>query len=113
MKLAWTPEAIADRAAIYDYIEADNPRAALELDEQFARRASQLLIHPLIGRSGRVPFTRELVVRPDYLLVMTWTVRHSESFVSCTRLGNGHQKWNERCLTAATFYFPLIISPKA
>ena len=35
MELRWTPEAIQDREAIYDYIEADNPTAALALDELF------------------------------------------------------------------------------
>ena len=33
MKLSWTLEAIADRDAIFDYIEADNPAAALALDD--------------------------------------------------------------------------------
>jgi len=33
MPLYWTSEAIADRETIYDYIEADNPLAALALDE--------------------------------------------------------------------------------
>ncbi|MGE3871766.1 MAG: type II toxin-antitoxin system RelE/ParE family toxin [Parvibaculaceae bacterium] len=69
MKVEWTREAIADRESIYNYIEADNPRAAFELDEQLSRRADQLAAHPMIGRVGRVPFTRELVVRPDYLLI--------------------------------------------
>lgn len=32
MELHWTPEAVRDREAIYDYIEADNPIAALALD---------------------------------------------------------------------------------
>jgi plasmid stabilization system protein ParE len=32
-ELLWTPEAIHDREVIYDYIEADNPVAALALDE--------------------------------------------------------------------------------
>ena len=36
MKLYWTLEAIADRDAIFDYIEADNPAAALALDELFS-----------------------------------------------------------------------------
>lgn len=31
MKLYWTLEAIADRDAIFDYIETDNPAAALAL----------------------------------------------------------------------------------
>lgn len=69
MKLLWTSEAEADRGAIYDYIEPDNPRAAVELDERFERRAAQLMAYPLIGRRGRVGSTRELVVRPNYLLV--------------------------------------------
>lgn len=69
MRLFWTPEAAADRNAIYDYIEADNPRAAVEMDEQFGRRAAQLTAHPMIGRRGRVEKTRELVVHPNYLLV--------------------------------------------
>ena len=59
MKLLWTRDAA----------EADNPRAAIELDEQFSRRASQLISHPMAGRAGRVPSTRELVVRPNYILI--------------------------------------------
>ena len=59
MKLFWTPEAQADRNRIYDYIESDNPRAAVELDQQFERRAAQLITHPMIGRGGRVENTRD------------------------------------------------------
>jgi addiction module RelE/StbE family toxin len=69
MKLVWTPEAIADRRAIYIYIEAENPLAALELDEHFTQRAAQLRAHPMIGRPGRVLGTRELVVRNNYMLI--------------------------------------------
>lgn len=69
MKLSWTAEADADREAIYHYIEADNPRAAVKLDEEFDRRAEQLLSHPMMGRGGQVPNTRELVVRPSYIMV--------------------------------------------
>ena len=61
--LYWTTEAIQDRHDIYDYIEADNPSAALELDELFAEKASRLLEHPGLGRPGRVRGTRELVTR--------------------------------------------------
>lgn len=39
--LHWTPE-----AAIYDYIEADNPVAALALDALFEGKAGDLLDHP-------------------------------------------------------------------
>ena len=33
MELFWTLESIEDRDNIYDHIEADNPTAAVELDE--------------------------------------------------------------------------------
>jgi addiction module RelE/StbE family toxin len=69
MDLFWTPEAIADRAGIYDYIEADKPAAALALDELFSEKGWLLINHPGLGRQGRVTGTRELVVHPNYLLV--------------------------------------------
>lgn len=68
-ELRWTREAIADREAIYEYIEADNPAAALALDERLADRAGRLLDHPALGRPGRVAGTRELVVHRTYILV--------------------------------------------
>jgi addiction module RelE/StbE family toxin len=69
MELFWTPEAIQDRDEIYDYIEADNPAAALALDELFAEKAGRLVDHPGLGRSGRVAGTRELVAHQNYILV--------------------------------------------
>lgn len=69
MKLHWTAEAIADRIDIYDYIEADNPAAALSLDEQFSKAAERLQHHPMVGRVGRVGRTRELVAHENYILV--------------------------------------------
>ncbi|WP_228768279.1 type II toxin-antitoxin system RelE/ParE family toxin [Limnohabitans sp. DM1] len=69
MELFWTPEAIQDRDEIYDYIEADNPVAALAIDELFDEKAEQLVDHPGMGRPGREAGTRELVVHKNYILV--------------------------------------------
>jgi toxin ParE1/3/4 len=69
VKLAWTPQALADRRAIYDYIETENPGAALALDQMIAEKAGRLVDHPMIGRPGRVEHTRELVVHRSYVLV--------------------------------------------
>lgn len=69
MELYWTPEAIADRDSIYDYIEADNPAAALALDELFEEKAGRLTDHPRMGRTGKAAGTRELVVHQNYILV--------------------------------------------
>jgi addiction module RelE/StbE family toxin len=69
MALFWTPEAIDDREAIYDYIEGENPIAAIALDELFAGKAGRLADHPVLGRPGRVAGTFELVVHEHYVLV--------------------------------------------
>ncbi|WP_147479665.1 type II toxin-antitoxin system RelE/ParE family toxin, partial [Pseudomonas amygdali] len=61
MNLFWTPEAIQDREDIYNYIEADNPTAALDLDELFEEKAMLLVEHPNLGRLGRVRDTSELI----------------------------------------------------
>jgi addiction module RelE/StbE family toxin len=69
MELFWTLESIEDRDNIYDHIEADNPTAALDLDEMFAEKASWLVDRPTLGRLGRITGTRELVVHRNYILI--------------------------------------------
>ena len=69
MELRWTPEAVEDREAIYDYIEADDPAAALALDALFSEKAGRLVEHPDLGRPGRIAGTRELVAHRNYVLV--------------------------------------------
>jgi len=69
MRLDWTLDAIEDRHLIYTHIEADNPLAALDLDEALAAAAERLRDQPALGRPGRVAGTREWVVHPNYLLI--------------------------------------------
>lgn len=69
MTLFWTVEAVQDREDIYDYIEVNNPGAALALDQLFAERAGSLPDHPALRHHGRVSGTRELVMHPNYILV--------------------------------------------
>jgi len=69
VRLVWTPEALQDRFVIWDYIAADNPHAAARMDELFSESASRLMEHPKLGRTGKVPGTRELVAHKHYILV--------------------------------------------
>lgn len=62
MKLEWSVFSFADREGIFDYIEADSPRAAIAVDDAIAEAARQLIDFPESGRLGRVAGTRELVV---------------------------------------------------
>lgn len=61
--------ALADRDTIMDYIAQDNPAAAIELDDEFEAKAEQARQRPTLYKTGRVRGTREIVVRPNYVLV--------------------------------------------
>jgi addiction module RelE/StbE family toxin len=73
VRIFWTPESLDDRRAIYDYIEADNPLAALNLDKLFSEKVRNQIDHSGLGRIGRVTGTRELVVHKNYILIYDTT----------------------------------------
>jgi toxin ParE1/3/4 len=68
VKLEWSVDGRNDREAIFDYIEADNPRAAVAVDERIQAQVETPREFPGIGRPGRVEGTRELVIsRTPYI----------------------------------------------
>lgn len=69
MKVFWATSAEQDRADIIDYICQDNPLAAIRMDELFADAAGHLAEHPLLGKTGLIPGTRELIPHESYRLV--------------------------------------------
>ena len=69
MRVVWTPEALQDRLGIWDYIAADNPQAAAQMDERFSQAVAALVDHPRIIRQGIVPGTLELIPHEHYRLV--------------------------------------------
>jgi addiction module RelE/StbE family toxin len=69
VKVRWTPEAEDDRAQIFDHIAADSPRAAAKMDELFSKAAARLADHPKLGRTGRIPDTREVIPHKSYCVV--------------------------------------------
>jgi len=69
VKIVWRPLAVNDRAAIFGYIAQANPAAALALDEQFDQQVNRAAQNPKLYKPGRVVGTREIVVRPNYILV--------------------------------------------
>lgn len=77
-----------DRNSIYNYIESRNPGAAIALDQEFERKAQLLTRHPYLGRPGTSPLTRELVIRPNYILYYTI----SDSRISITRIRHAAQQ---------------------
>lgn len=69
MSVVWTPEALRDRADIWDYVAKDDPIAAARLDELFSDAARRLSVHPMLGHSGTTAGTRELIPHERYRLV--------------------------------------------
>ncbi|KAA1286904.1 type II toxin-antitoxin system RelE/ParE family toxin [Alcaligenes faecalis] len=92
MRLVWTRQAHADRKKIREYIVQHAPAAALALDELFSEKASLLSEHPNLGRTGRVPGTRELVAHRNYILVYDL----SGDLVRVLRLLHAARQWPPR-----------------
>ncbi|MDQ0591043.1 type II toxin-antitoxin system RelE/ParE family toxin [Variovorax paradoxus] len=69
MRVLWTLSAEQDRADIVDFIAQDNPLAAIRMDEIFSAVVRRLAEHPLLGRAGQIPGTRELIPHESYRLV--------------------------------------------
>ncbi len=62
MKLRWTRAATRDLGSIENYINRDNPAAALDTVIKVNRHIGLLAQYPGIGRPGRIRGTRELVI---------------------------------------------------
>ncbi|WP_299567776.1 type II toxin-antitoxin system RelE/ParE family toxin [uncultured Sulfitobacter sp.] len=87
--LRWKATAIADLLAIIDYISDDNPDAAQVLKDEIEAMAAGLTEHPRRHRPGRVKGTREMVVRPNYIVVYAENV----SAVTVLRVLHAAQQW--------------------
>ncbi|MFT3755044.1 MAG: type II toxin-antitoxin system RelE/ParE family toxin [Pseudoxanthomonas sp.] len=67
--LEWKQTAREDLLAIVDYISDDNPDAAQALKNGIEARVADLPRFPQMCRIGRLPHTREMVVRSNYIVV--------------------------------------------
>ena len=62
MKVEWSALAMEDRDRIFDYIESESPKAAIQVDIRIEEQVDQLVPFPELGRLGRIDDTRELVI---------------------------------------------------
>ena len=68
MAVRWTKRALASLAAITACIERDNPTRAKTFVQDIRAKTETLADSPAMGRPGRVPGTRELVVHENYIV---------------------------------------------
>ena len=69
MLIKWTKTALASADEIADFIAKDNPTRAASFMLELQAAVTQLLAHPGMGRAGRIPGTRELVLHKNYIAI--------------------------------------------
>jgi addiction module RelE/StbE family toxin len=90
MHLEWSVFAHEDRGTNFDHIEADNPRAAVAIDERIRTRVEGLAQFPEMGRLGRIEGTRELVISGTPYIAAYRIVGET---VRILRVLHGSQQW--------------------
>jgi addiction module RelE/StbE family toxin len=90
MRVRWLRRAVANLDQEAAYIARDNPRAARALIEEALEATSLLARHPDLGRPGRVPGTRELVLR-NFPYLIPYRVR--DKSVEILRVFHASRKW--------------------
>ena len=69
MSIKWTKTALRSVDEIADYIAKDNPAHAASFVLELQGAVTKLQAHPGMGRAGRVPGTRELVLHKSYIAI--------------------------------------------
>ena len=60
--IRYAADAVADLAALRNYIAQRNPDAARRVADRIVKSVTRLAQHPRLGKPGRVDGTRELVI---------------------------------------------------
>ncbi len=93
MTLIWSPEALQDLRDIRAYISQDDPNAAKTIFARIFRMVSeQLPDNPEIGRPGRVPNTREIVISNSPFVV---PYRIRDEHIDILRIYHSARMWPE------------------
>lgn len=93
MKLTWSPEARIDLREMVLYLADKNPYAARALYERIETIAAELVATPYIGRPGRIPGTRELVITTTPY-ILPYQIRADT--IEILRVYHGARRWPKR-----------------
>jgi toxin ParE1/3/4 len=94
VRLVWSPQSIRDISALRAFIAAESPGAAKRISLRIVDAVEALLpFNPELGRKGRVPDTRELVIAGRPFVV---AYRVNETRVEILRVFHGSRRWPDR-----------------
>ncbi|MDR3418654.1 MAG: type II toxin-antitoxin system RelE/ParE family toxin [Nevskia sp.] len=90
MELRWLAAALRNLNEEFDYIARDDPRAAARVVAKIEAAVALLAEHPALGRAGRVPGTRELVIA-ETPYIIPYRVRGQR--VEILRVFHARRRW--------------------
>lgn len=90
MLVKWLRNALGNLESEADHIAEDNPQAAAELVVEMFKKVNQLSDFPNLGRPGRVPGTRELVIT-RYPFTIPYRVK--DEVVEILRVFHPSRRW--------------------
>lgn len=90
MQVRWLRTALANLNAEAEYIARDNTQAASQMVSTITTAVDHLAEYPAMGRAGRVPGTRELIVA-DTPYIIPYRVRAGA--VEILRVFHAARRW--------------------
>jgi toxin ParE1/3/4 len=90
VRVRWLRRALKNHDDEAAYIARDDMEAAMRIVERIASAVDQLARHPALGRPGRVPGTRELVISGTPYIV---PYRVRGDVLEILRVFHGARKW--------------------
>ena len=93
MTIVWSARAVRHLTRLRAVIARDRPVAAESVAATILDRVDRLALHPGLGRAGRVPGTRELVVQGTPYVV---PYRVRDDRLEIIAVFHGRQQWPER-----------------
>ena len=93
MRIRWFRQALLDLDQIETYIAEDSPAIAVDVIIKRIKAVSLLGAQQGIGRTGRVPGTKELIV-PGLPYIIPYRVKDGE--VQVLRVYHTSRKWPDR-----------------
>jgi len=90
LRVRWLSRALLDLDSTEAYIAQDDPQAAVGVILKIVRAVSLLKEQPGLGRAGRVPGTKELIVSNTSYIV---PYRVKDDVVQILRVYHSSRKW--------------------
>lgn len=92
MQIRWEEVALSDLVNIREYIAAENPTAAGKVARRIIDKINLLIEQPLLGSSGRLHNTRELVItNTPYTIIY----HASADMITILRVFHQARQWPE------------------